>query len=133
MFGRATAEIDTQCDWSSDFSSNFLNRLVLDLNRTEWTYKSKVERKVWKLIENLMWVRFSIDILVRTVTSQWRFPIQISNRFINWNSIVKSYRVTITTIDLPKLVDWKSGEKSQHVVTSLLYKDFITYRCVSFK
>lgn len=89
----------------SDFSITFSHPIRFRLKSyrvTNWVLSRK---QSLKLIENLKCVQFSIDSLVRIVMSQWLFPIQqkYSIGFINQKLIVKSYRVTISTIDSNRL------------------------------
>lgn len=78
-----------------------------------------------KYVENLKCVRFSINSLVKIVTSQWLYPIQQKYwiGFINRKSIVKSYRWTtstiLTPINLPEQVNLNSDAKP-HCLTAPL-------------
>lgn len=103
---------------------------------------TKVEsRKSKAMIESLMFVRFSIDFLVRIVTSQWLFPYTKNNNngFINWKSNVKLYRVTTSTIDYNWLtwasrfeIGWKttSCDRTFRQVLITLQPESVDYKRV---
>lgn len=97
---------------------NFLNDTLNDKVRKELLIgKNKKKRYILCFVKNKKW--FSIDTLLRIVTSQWLFPVQewYWIGFISRKSIVNSYYVTTFTIDFPEQVDlnWKKN----HIIITI--------------
>lgn len=113
-------KVQSHCDFSSDFFFSFhLLPTKISMNDTLGR-KSKArygsQLRIWKWIENIDdSVRFSNDFLMRIGTSQWLFPLhyhQFELIFLteNWLLVLIVWVPPKSTpIDLPELVDWKSG------------------------
>lgn len=101
------------------------------------TDKSKVESKVWKLIENLMSADFQSTLWWnRDVTLTFPTHKKYWMGFINGKSVVNRIMLPprqSTPINLPEQGDWKSDEKLHCVTAVTMSKGAITLTCIFYK